>query len=36
MSKAQRYNKIVSFRPLMNEEDKTSDFDLSYLPTTEN
>ena len=31
MSKAQRYNKIVSFRPLISEEDKTSDFDLSYL-----
>ena len=31
MSKAQRYNKIISFRPLINEEDKTSDFDLSYL-----
>ena len=31
MSKAQRYNKIISFRPLINEEDKISDFDLSYL-----
>ena len=31
MSKAQRYNKIISFRPLINEEDKTSDFDLNYL-----
>ena len=31
MSKAQRYNKIISFKPLLNEEDKTSDFDLSYL-----
>ena len=31
MSKAQRYNKIISFRPLLTEEDKVSDFDLSYL-----
>ena len=31
MSKAQRYNKIISFRPLIEEEDKTSDFDLSFL-----
>ena len=31
MSKAQRYNKIISFKPLITEEDKTSDFDLSFL-----
>ena len=31
MSKAQRYNKIISFKPLLTEEDKISDFDLSYL-----
>jgi len=30
MSKAQLYNKIISFKPL-TEEDKTLDFDLSYL-----
>ena len=31
MSKAQRYNKIISFKPLIEEEDMLSDFDLNYL-----
>ena len=31
MSKAQRYNKIITFKPLIEEEDMLSDFDLNYL-----